>query len=62
LQSKGHAKWKAVDLVLPKLAPGWSYYAPTANEIKACLAKEGRPTERAPQQCTPEQKLLGLCV
>jgi TRAP transporter TAXI family solute receptor len=61
LKSKGHAKWKTTDLALPVLPNGWSYYPPTADEIKACLAKDGKPAIRSEQACTAEQKLLGLC-
>jgi hypothetical protein len=61
LRAKGHPKWRSVELALPPLPAGWAYFAPTSNEIKACLAKEGKPVVRGEQKCSPEQRLLGLC-
>jgi TRAP transporter TAXI family solute receptor len=62
LRQQGHPKWREVNLSFPQLAKGWDYYAPTTNEIRACLnnpvtgeaAKGGR-------QCSAEERILGLC-
>lgn len=59
LQAKGHPKWREVSLSFPQLANGWTYYPPTTNEIKACLAKA--PPARPAKQCTAEERILGLC-
>jgi uncharacterized protein len=61
LQEKGHAKWKEVDLTLPALNDGWTYYAPTAREIRACRAGYPRTAAKPARVCTPEEKILGLC-
>mgnify|MGYP000343659243 CR=1 FL=1 len=58
LQAEGHPKWREVDLSLPNLSPGWSYYAPAARELRACPAKAKSP---AKSKCTAEEKILGLC-
>lgn len=60
LQAKGHPKWKEVELALPELGAGWSYYGPTAREIKQCA----RPITRAPApraSCPQIEFTLGLC-
>jgi TRAP transporter TAXI family solute receptor len=61
LQEKGHAKWKEVDLTLPALNDGWTYYGPTAREIRACRAPAPRTAAKPVRPCTPEEKILGLC-
>ena len=66
LQAQGHPKWKEVNLSLPKLGPGWTYYAPTTREIRSCLAKtpttrSKRPTRPAGKPCSAEEKILGFC-
>jgi TRAP transporter TAXI family solute receptor len=66
LQAQGHPKWKEVDLSLPKLGPGWVYYAPTSREIRSCLAKTGATRFRVPTRpygkpCSAEEKILGFC-
>ena len=56
LQRDGHPKWKEVQLAMPDLGRGWSYYEPIAREFKRCTApKPARPV------CSTEQKILGLC-
>jgi hypothetical protein len=60
LQAKGHPKWKDVDLSLPALNDGWTYYAPTAREIRSCLAAQKAPVKPA-KACSAEEKILGLC-
>ena len=59
LQAEGHPKWKEVDLALPELGRGWSYYRPTATEIRSCLA--ARPSSKPPSSCTQQERILGLC-
>jgi hypothetical protein len=66
LQEKGHPKWKDVQLALPELGEGWSYYPPTAKQIRACEARSpiGVSTSRQPQfqgACSPVETVLGLC-
>jgi hypothetical protein len=60
LQAEGHPKWKEVELALPDLGRGWTYYAPTSNEIRACLASRSAPGT-ASGGCTQQQRILGLC-
>ena len=59
LQEKGHPKWREVQLALPALNDGWTYYGPTAREIRSCLAAQ-KPAAPA-KACAPEEKILGLC-
>jgi len=60
LQAKGHAKWKEVDLTLPALNDGWTYYGPTTKEIRSCrLAQTQGP--KPGKSCSAEEKILGLC-
>jgi hypothetical protein len=62
LQAKGHEKWKDVDLSLPALNEGWTYYGPTAREIRACRAgQQQRVVARPARACSAEEKILGLC-
>lgn len=66
LRDKGHPKWKEVNLALPELNTGWTYYPPTARAIRECVAgqQQGRRAG-APgtpgKQCTREERILGLC-
>jgi TRAP transporter TAXI family solute receptor len=60
LQAKGHPKWKEVSLSLPALNDGWTYYGPTAREIRACVAARNAPARPA-KACSAEEKILGLC-
>jgi hypothetical protein len=48
-----------VDLSLPPLSPGWTYYGPTAREIRACFAKM-KPREPV-KACSAEERILGFC-
>jgi hypothetical protein len=52
LQEQGHPKWREVKMSLPELGPGWTYYPPTARELRACTPKK---------RCSNEEKILGLC-
>jgi TRAP-type uncharacterized transport system substrate-binding protein len=58
LQAEGHAKWREVQLKLPALGKGWSYYPPTERELRSC--SEGRGG-KGPQVCTQQLRVLGLC-
>lgn len=60
LQAKGHPKWREVDLRLPPLNDGWTYYEPTTKAIRACLAAQANP-QPAKHCSTAEEKILGLC-
>jgi len=59
LQAKGHPKWREVDLALPALNKGWTYYPPTARELRACVA--GRTQAPKQKSCSPEERILGFC-
>jgi len=65
LQVHGHPKWKEVELALPELPEGWTYYPPTARELGVCIAQRSdaqrgtRPDARA--GCTAQELVLGLC-
>jgi TRAP transporter TAXI family solute receptor len=62
LTTKGHPKWKEVELALPELGRGWFYYKPTMDQLRSCIrsnvAKVSRPPNRA---CTQSERILGLC-
>jgi len=55
LQEKGHPKWREVELALPALNPGWTYYPPTTREIRNCLAAKSKAS------CSAEERVLGFC-
>jgi hypothetical protein len=59
LQAKGHPKWREVDLTLPALNKGWTYYPPTSREIRNCLADRSK-AGRA-KACSAEERILGFC-
>ena len=61
LQAKGHPKWKDVDLSLPALNDGWTYYPPTAREIRSCVANKAQAARSPAKACSAEEKILGLC-
>jgi hypothetical protein len=62
LQAKGHPKWREVNLSLPTLGPGWTYYPPTTREIRACLGKtKPRALAKPAKQCSAEERILGFC-
>src|SRR3954465_15849909 len=42
LQAKGHPKWREVDLTLPALNNGWTYYPPTTKAIRSCIAARAK--------------------
>jgi TRAP transporter TAXI family solute receptor len=61
LQEKGHPKWREVQLALPELNTGWTYYGPIAREIRACTAAKGKAPGKPQKACAPEERILGLC-
>jgi uncharacterized protein len=63
LQSKGHPKWREVQLALPELKAGWSYYLPTQRELTSCLARASarQPARPPAKACTQQERVLGLC-
>jgi len=61
LQEKGHPKWREVELALPDLGRGWFYYAPTAREIRSCVAGGSTEPLRAAKPCSQQERILGLC-
>jgi hypothetical protein len=72
LQAEGHPKWKEVNLALPPLGKGWTYYAPMAREMNACMNESQQQASRAaaprPLQpvantpnCPQQERILGLC-
>lgn len=64
LQEKGHPKWREVQMNLPALNPGWTYYAPVTREFRDCATtkKPAAPAAAAPRRtCSAEEKILGLC-
>ena len=61
LQEKGHPKWREVRLDLPTLNKGWTYYPPTAKEIRNCVAGTPAPAKRTNKACSAEERILGLC-
>jgi uncharacterized protein len=60
LQAKGHPKWKEVELALPNLNKGWTYYPPVARELRACIAGQSQPAK--PKSCSSEERILGFCT
>ena len=60
LQAQGHPKWREVELGMPELSRGWTYYPPMAREMKSCLAQRARPRP-AVKPCTQQERILGLC-
>ncbi len=63
LQASGHAKWREVELALPELGQGWSYYAPMARELQRCIAStlRGVPPPARKASCSQQERVLGLC-
>jgi hypothetical protein len=66
LQKDGHPKWREVNLSLPALGPGWTYYPPTTRELRGCGAKVKPKTTpaaaAAPKKvCSAEERILGFC-
>jgi TRAP transporter TAXI family solute receptor len=65
LQAKGHPKWREVQLALPELKAGWSYYPPMQRELASCLARAPASPATAPRPlgkpCSQQERVLGLC-
>ena len=59
LQTKGHPKWREVQLELPALGQRWEYFAPTTRELRSCIA--ARPVPRPVKSCSQQERVLGLC-
>ena len=61
LQAQGHPKWREVSLALPELNTGWTYYPPTARELRACMASARAKVAKPAHACSAEEKILGFC-
>jgi TRAP transporter TAXI family solute receptor len=61
LEANGHPKWREVVFALPELGRGWSYYDPTAREIRACTATRATRPASPPKACSQQERVLGLC-
>jgi hypothetical protein len=65
LQKEGHPKWREVDLSLPALGRGWSYYRPMAQQLRQCGAARppapGARPARPAGACSQPERVLGLC-
>jgi uncharacterized protein len=62
LQSEGHPKWREVKLEMPALGKGWSYYGPTARELRTCVSGQPASKPVSPSaSCTQQERILGLC-
>ena len=61
LQAKGHPKWREVSLDLPALNDGWTYYGPTAKELRNCRPGQQKVVAKPAGACSAEEKILGLC-
>ena len=61
LQTNGHPKWREVDLSLPPLNDGWTYYGPTAKELRNCRPGRQKVVAKPARACSAEEKILGLC-
>lgn len=59
LQKAGHPKWREVDLALPTLGRGWSYYGPVEKELRSCARSTG--LDRPARACSQQERVLGLC-
>lgn len=60
LQAEGHPKWNEVELALPALGKGWSYFAPMEQELRNC-ANAKSPAAVKSAGCTQQKQILGLC-
>jgi TRAP transporter TAXI family solute receptor len=64
LQAEGHAKWREVQMSLPALGKGWTYYPPMERELRNCTPGQARSTpaaQPARASCTQQERVLGLC-
>ena len=61
LQTEGHPKWREVDLTLPPLGRGWSYYRPMERVLRSCQpAAAPRPAPAAKGTCRRPNGFLRL--
>jgi len=60
LQAQGHPKWREVDLRLPELGRGWSYYPVTERVLRNCTPDTAIKAKTA-AACTQQERILGLC-
>jgi uncharacterized protein len=65
LRSQGHAKWKEIKFDLPPLGEGWRYHAGSYRTLSRCTEARMQTTDSATltsqSECSPEDRLLGLC-
>ena len=57
LQAQGHPKWREVQLGLPELGRGWSYYPLTERVLRTCALSQAQQKAR----CSQQERILGLC-
>ncbi|HEX6944988.1 MAG TPA: TAXI family TRAP transporter solute-binding subunit [Casimicrobiaceae bacterium] len=68
LKDQGHPKWREVEVALPQLGRGWSYYGPTSTELRKCRIRaatssaKAAATPRPTAACSQQERLLGLCA
>jgi TRAP transporter TAXI family solute receptor len=60
LQAQGHPKWREVELALPELTRGWTYYRPTARELHNCSVQRAQAKAQV-KACSQQERILGLC-
>jgi TRAP transporter TAXI family solute receptor len=63
LQAEGHPKWREVELALPALGKGWTYYPPIASQLRRCVPGQTPVSPKVPATtaCTQQERILGLC-
>ncbi|MDT3669956.1 MAG: TAXI family TRAP transporter solute-binding subunit [Aromatoleum sp.] len=62
LQAEGHPKWSEVDLALPALGKGWSYFSPMERELRGCAnARAASRAATKTRACSQQEQILGLC-
>lgn len=61
LRTAGHPKWNEVELSLPALGKGWSYFPPMERPLRACPELTATSQAVKQSQCTQQEKILGLC-
>lgn len=68
LQAEGHPKWREVELALPELGRGWTYFPPMARELKNCIAGKApagagaaAASAKPAKACSQQERVLGLC-
>lgn len=71
LKTDGHSKWKEINLAVPALPKGWTYYPPTHQVLSSCASSPrtsaasvpSAAPNRAPESasCPQSRETLGLC-